>query len=1141
MSFRRKLRVSWLAIALAGVAWVGLTGVGFAQSMNAGDIRGVVTDVSGAILPDVTVTVVNKNTGVTKILTTNQDGLFDTASIVAGTYEITFSKPGFKTSIRSSLTIDVGDTTVNAQLEVGAVTEQVVVNTDIPLLSTENAEQSTTLTATQLSQLPQVGQDWQNFTILLPGGSGAPMADGSQGAGNPGQVISVNGNLPYSTVLADGAAITLPSSANADVMVLDTIQEVKIGTSNFSAQYGVGGIMFNQISKGGTDRFHGDVYEFFQNDALNAANYAFSNVTRREAISHLRYNNFGFSIGGPVLKRKLFFFFNYDKIKNPGASTPTFTTVPTAAMLSGDFTGQATVYDPATTRLTQATGTRTLPNGNQQTCPCYDRTSFADEYGQGNKIPAFRFDSLAQNLQPYYPTPNTPGTVANGLTSNNFLYNIPNANPFTKFFGRMDYDIRGNNRLTATVQQSDNPAYNNGQGICPINCQSGDVSRYNAQITDVWTISPNVINELRVGYTNQLNFFVPASLNQGFPAKLGWQYAKADIFPQITINGYYQLTSNINAVYKEHVYDPSDVVTLIRGKHILHFGGEFLFFRDNSTAWGNITGGNMGFTGQYTASTQGDSSTGLAYADFLLGQMQNWNAQVTPEFGGRMRLPQLFAQDDYKLTPNLTLNLGLRYQIQSGWGEVKGNMATFDPTVQNPVSGTLGAMWFGSTQANGRSRLQSPVYTTVLPRVGFSWLMRPNATLRGGFGLYAYNWSLDAFGGSSAGPAMGGAFGSRGSVTDTTNGVTPVGILGGDGANLPYIAASTDPAAFNGTNVNYIQYHAPVGGSYQWNISVQEELTPDLVTELSYVGSHGHDLPFPVDINQVPENKLGSNDITLRPYPQFGHLLGSTNNAISNYSSLQAVIQKRMSHGLDFNFNYVWAHFLSDMDSSGWGGRAGAKNYQRSFDPSANYGNSNFDVRNAFKGSVLYQLPFGKGRAFVNNSALLDTLIGGWQTSGTLVVQSGQPFTVSMKTDNSFAQSENSQWYPNIIGNPKLSTKGPYHGTNQWFNEAAFAVPAPGTFGNAGRNILNGPGLSQVNFSLGKTFSIWESVKFQLRADANNIFNHPSFNLPTTGSAEQGSALLSVNPDGTIATGTSTIRGVTVDGRTMQLSGRISF
>jgi hypothetical protein len=293
---------------------------------------------------------------------------------------------------------------------------------------------------------------------------------------------------------------------------------------------------------------------------------------------------------------------------------------------------------------------------------------------------------------------------------------------------------------------------------------------------------------------------------------------------------------------------------------------------------------------------------------------------------------------------------------------------------------------------------------------------------------------------------------------------------------------------------------------------------------------------------------LSSNDKQFRPFPQFGNLFGSTNNALSNYNSLQATIQKRMTHGLNFDASYVWSHFLDDIDSSGWGSRAGAQNYQRSFDPSANYGNGNFDVRNAFKGTAVYQLPFGRGRQFLNNNWLVDEVLGGWQGSGTIVLQSGQPFSVSMKTDNSFAQSQNSQWYPNVIGNPLLSSHGAFHGTNQWFNEAAFAQPAPGTFGNFRRNSLYGPGLSRVNFSLGKTFAITEQVRFQVRADANNIFNHSSFNLPTTG-GNQGSAQLTVctaagpgcSGAGAIATGTSTIRSTTVGGRTMQLSGRLTF
>ena len=1125
----------WLKATLIVILWVGCAGAVFAQTMNAGDIRGIVTDTTGAAVPGVTVTVTNKNTGVAKELLTNQDGLYDTSSIVTGSYEVTFSKAGFSKLVRSNITVDVNEYQVNAQLSVGAVTEQVIVNTDLPLLATENGEQSSTLEAATLQELPEVGQDWQNFTLLLPGATGAP--GGSQGSANPQQVASMNGNLPFSTILADGASVTLPSSANADVMVLETVQELKVSSSAFDARYGVGGIMFNQISKGGTNSFHGAAYEYVQNTALNAASYSFG----IGKIPVLHYNNFGGSIGGPILKKKMFFYFNYDKINQKSGST-SFTTVPTAAFLNGDFTasGVPTIYDPATTTLTQATGTRPLPGGTTtQTCPCYDRTSFAAEYGNGNRIPASRIDSVAKNIKTFYPASNVNSTTfTSGFPTNNFASAIPTSVPFTKYFGRLDWDIRSNNRLTISEIESDNPAYSFGQGFCPINCQSQDVSRNNAQITDVWTITPHVINELRLGYTNQLNFFVPASLNQGYPAKLGLQFSTADVFPVVNVTGYYGLTSAINAVYKEHVYDPSDVVTLIKGKHILHFGGEFLFFRDNSTAWGNIISATVGYTGVYTQETQGLSSTGLSFADFLLGQTQNWSSNNTPEFGGRIKLPQLFAQDDIKLTPKLTLNLGLRYQIQSGWGEVKGNMRTFDPTVPNPAAGgTLGAMWYGSTHANGRTTLQAPVYNTFLPRVGFSWEAMPNTVIRGGFGMYAYNWSLDTYG-----SGMGSAFGAQGSTTDQTNGVTPVVILSSSGANLPYISATTDPSRFNGSGVSGNMYHTPVGGSYQWNIETQRQIGNNLIATLAYVASHGHDLPFPVDVNQIHEANLGPNDVALgfRPYKQYQGIGESTNNAISNYNSLQATIQKRMSSGLDLNFNYVWSHFLDDMDSSGWGSRGGAQTYQNSYNPAANYSNSNFDVRNKFAGSAVYQLPFGKGRAFLNNNRLLDEVVGGWQSTGTIVLMDGQPFTVTMKANNSYAQA--GSWFPNLIGNPLAVNRGPFHGTNQWFNEAAFAAPANGTFGTYRRNTLYGPGLERVNFSLGKTFAIWESVGLQIRADANNLFNHPSFQLPgnslTLCSNTTSAGCSAVNA---VQTGTSTIRSTTVGGRTMQLGARLTF
>jgi hypothetical protein len=1128
------------------VLLTGSFGAAFGQATNAGDISGTVTDTSGAAIPGAAVKVTNIDTGVTLTYTTNAAGVYDTSSIVAGNYKVTFSKDGFSTLVRSSVTIPVGPTTLNAPLDVGTVNTQVVVNTDVPLLNTESGAITTTMSAQTLAQLPQVssiGQDWSSFNILQPGAAGAPGGNqGVVGSGTSnGTMLAVNGNLPFSTVLADGAETTLPASANSDIVVQEDIQEVQTSSSAFSAQYGIGGILYNQITKGGGERFHGSAYEYFQNTALNANNYTFGANTATPVI---HFHEFGGTIGGPIIRQKFFFFFNYDHIIDNGGTAASFFTVPTAAELSGNFAGLPTIYDPASTTVFQQTGTYTYPGASSPTaCPCISRTPFAN-----NQIPADRFDPVAKSIQAYFPKPNTTGTISNGQVQNNYTYTAPNTNPFTKFFGRLDYNLTANNKLNGSVTEGNNPGKTFGPGLCPIGCQSGDVSRVNSQVTDVWSINSHVTNEARMGYTNQLNFFVPYTLDKGYPAKLGWQFAKSDNFPNINItnfdngpNGNTVLSSQINAVYKEHAFDPSDVVTMVIGKHVLHFGGEFLIYQNNSTAWGNLNAGTMDYTGQYTQAYVGSTTTGTPYADFLLGQTQNWSANETPEYGGREKLPQMFVQDDYKISPNLTLNLGLRYQIQTGWSEVKGNEASFDPTVQNATSNTLGAIWFGSTHANGRTHLQKPVYDTFLPRVGFAYLLNPKTTITGGFGLFAYNWSNDQYGGG-----MGQAFGSKGSVNDNTNGLAPVVILSGSGASLPYVSNSTAPDAYNGQSFNFNAYHEPVGGSYQWNLRAQREIGNNLVAQLGYVATHGHNLPFQVDINQVPQALLSANDQGSRPFPQFGSLNTSgtpaNENAISNYNSLQAVIEKRMSQGLNLNFSYVWSHFLSDNDSAGWGSHGGATQIQNSFVPAANYGNSNFDIRNAFRGYGIYQLPFGRGRQFLNNSTLLDEVIGGWQLAGTLIVQSGQPFTAVMASGtNSYSLAGNNfNWFPNVIGNPKLENRGP----NQWFNEAAFAVPAAGTFGNERRNQLTGPAYNSVNLGLGKTFSFTEGIHLEVRADSNNAFNHPSFQLPNaslTVCPSSGTLPSGCSNYGAIATGTSTITSLTGLGRTVQLSAHLTF
>lgn len=1144
-------RITLAALLLAPVSAL------YGQATNSGDIRGTATDSSGAVVPDVTVTVTNLSTGVVKVLNTNRDGLYDTSSIVEGTYSIKFEKQGFQTYERTGVTVQVGFSTVNGILKIGSVSQEIVVTTDIPLLTTESGEQSTTFEAKSMSQLPNVGggtgPDWQNFVILLPGSAGTPQQ--SNGGSNPGQVAAINGNLPYNNVLADGASTTLSHSQNSDVNTFETVAELQVNTSAFSAQYGIGGVVFNQISKGGTNQFHGTAYEYFKNNALNAVQFGFDAVPPPK-VPFLRYNDFGGSIGGPVViphifsgRDKAFFYFNYDQIVNHGSASDRVQTLPTEAVKGGDFSGQHLIYDP----LTQTIGHDSLGN------PYPIRKSFLSEYGS-NAIPAALFDKVSAAFEKLYPTPTNhiagsnflPGALNGaGLLQNNFYSSLPQSTPYRRYFGRFDYVISPKNRLSMTDQQRDTPVqYPNSVTPCPIGCQSGDVDSNNAQITDVLNIGPNTINEVRLGYTYQGNFFADQTLGHGYPAQLGWQFAKADSLPAVQYNGSYPyawIQPSSNAVYKEHVFDPSDVVTLVRGKHVLHFGGEFLIYQDNSTAWGNTNAGTLQFNGSFTRNwtvdpatgkASPDTTTGLDYADFLLGTATNWYAGVSPEYGARLKSPQVFVQDDYKLRPNLTLNIGLRYQIRRGWTEVHGNMATFDPTIPNPAGGTLGAYWFGTTKANGRTQLQANEYKTILPRVGFSWLPTPTTTLRGGFGVYAYNLSLDTYG-----SGMGAAISSSGGYADQTNGITPATFFGGagtkvqSGAPLPYSSASTDPGRFNGQPGNQNPYHTPTPEIFQYNLAMQNTLGANMVVEMAYVGSHAHHLDYPTDINAVPLNFLSSNNTQYRPYTLYQGIQTSSNDGISNYNSLQVSVRRRLSAGLSFESNYTWAHFMDSQDSSGWGNRSGNQNYQYANNAPLNYSNSNFDIRNAFKNRLVYQLPFGRGRKFMNKSYLLDEVLGGWQISTTNIFQSGNPFTVSVSGGTTY-QHAGSQ-FPNYTGAP-LYVQGKNH--TVWFNPAAFSLVAAGSFGNVRRNSLYGPGVELTNLSAGKTFNIYESVKLQIRADASNALNHANFGLPGGGSYGLTSytGQLPGQPY-RVVDNTRQINSTTNGGRTMQIAAHLEF
>ena len=1109
-----------LRMKTLGVLFALYSGIALGQATNSADVTGTVTDSTGAVIPGVTVTVKDIDKGQERVITTNQAGAYDSGPIVPNDhYTIVFGKDGFSTLQRGPLVLQVGVVGMNVQLAVGKTTQQVIVNTDAPLMETTTAELSATLPTDTLQTLPQTGTpDWQSFLVLLPGTSG----NGGSGTANPGMGgLAANGSMPFSTAMLDGSTISSPMSDNViNTPIFDTIGEVKMSDSNFSAQYGTGGVIFNQISKGGGNRFHGLAYDYFQNTVLNAATYAFG--APGAAVPVIHWNDFGFQVSGPVIKNKVFFLFDWDRLVNHGAGSIGFATLPTNNMRTGDFTGLPTLYDPTT---------QTVVNG------VVTRQSFASEYGNGNKIPSAMIDPVAKAIQALYPSESSQT-----FTTNNYTYATPaSVSGEQKLFGRFDANPTSKDHIDgSSAYNYPAPITVTASIVYPVNALVIDVENMSGQLSEVHTFSSRTINEARAGWMGEYDLLKSPTEKEGWPARLGLRYSHADIFPSVNINSFYGLNPVLHANYRENVFTESDVVTMIRGRHTLHFGGEMVAFRADSTAWGNINGATLGFTGVYTqqGNTPATAVGGSTYADFLLGYVNSWSSAVSPTYYGRLKDPAVFIQDDWKFTPKLTMNLGLRWEGRTGWSDKTKNELAFDTTITNPATNAPGAMWYALTHTNGRTQLQKNKMNNWLPRIGVAYQLGTKTTVSGGFGMYTFPWNVDNY----ASCCLGNAISNSGNESDSTNGVVPVAFLSGTGNENPqgaagtsvnslFLSSPTGPGSYNGQGVQYMQYDQPIPRQYNWNLSVQRQLTGNMMAELGYVGSHGTNLIFNNDLNQVPASKLGPNDANLRPYPEFQSITSVVTQATSAYHAMQAQFVRRLSNGLMFNFNYTWSHMTDTQDSSGWGTMEGTAIFQNSYVPSANHGAANFDVRQMFKAYGTYDLPFGTGRKFLNHNKVLDEAVGGWTMSLTWVGQGGHPFTPYMPTDNSgtlstFAGQGNGtgafHWFPNQVGDPKAS--GQSGKLSEWFNVSAFQAPPNYTLGNTRRNSVYGPGLHAMNGSLRKSFPIWESVAFDLTVNVTNLPNHPSF----------------TNPDGNLAYG-GQITGTTVGGRTVELVGKLRF
>jgi len=1068
-----------------------------AQNRSTGEIRGTVVDQSGAVIPDVEVTATNTATGIETRVKTDSSGVYELSFLVPGPYSMTFNKSGFKTFVRSGIALEVQVITVNASLSLGSVAQEINVSAEVQLVETETSKKSTTLDVSTVEELPSVGASWYNFTALMPGVSGG----GGQNASGEG--VSVNGAPSYQEVwMMNGANASQPQSQNAIGWTANQqdIEEISFDTHNFSAQYGMGTAIFNIIAKGGTNSFHGSVFEFDQNDAFSARNFFASGV------QPLRWNDYGFNVGGPVKRNKAFFFVNYERV--PSITYPiAFDTYPTPAMRQGDFsaTGLPPIYDPRTTALV---------NGQ------FNRQAFSS-----NQIPSGEIDPVAGKILQYMPLPNQPGLVNN--------YYFPTRQDIHTYFltTKEDFDLTPSNRIEVVYKITSSP-FTRYAPTSPVGNSTRFGENSSAQVTDSWSIRPTLVNEFHIGVVRAGQGWHDGDLGKGYPALLGLPNLTENAFPNMTISGTIptSIGTGTNAIMGQLGLTPADTVTWVKGKHILKLGGEVFKWQTN-VAWPNIDPGDFAFSGIYSRNPSDPTSTGIGLADFMLGLPQTWyvNDPTTP--GGRMWSVQLFGQDDFKLKPNLTLNIGLRWGTQPGWSDNQGRQADFDPTLLNPATNTPGAILYQGQL--GRKAPQATAYDLFAPRIGFAWSPKNALSIRGAYGLFYMQEGADTYGNQ-----LGIGWAIQGYDTSPDL-ISPIFTLSqGPPSPIHPTPASRTPALLNGQSITYIPYHTPVPYLEEWQFDIQHQLRGGVMVDVGYVGSYGVHLTLNRDIDTLPQNLIsqintGANLQLLRPYPQYYGIMSTQDGGVSNYNSLQVSAQKRFSYGLQFIANYTWSKTM-DMDTgSGWSGpMAEGDVWQDNYNLRSNYGLSLLDMPQVFNGDFIYQLPAGRGRRFLNQGGVLNGFLGGWQLSSLWQVHSGIPFTPIVGTAN-LSGSLGQYWYPNRVGNAAVS----HPNVQEWFNPNAFAVPDAGTFGNSGRDVLFGPPWKEMDISLAKHFAIsklGEAGDLEIKADAFDAFNHANFGQPNPNIGTPGAGVIT-------SANFNNGNYPTPLGRTIQLGAKLSF
>ena len=1022
--------------------------------ISRGTILGTVLDPSGNTVPKARVVAHEEATGYERSAPTSTLGDYEFIGLPVGQYSITVEAEGFARESRRDIRLSVQDRLrVDFTLKVGQVTETVTIQSQAPMVEGDSSARGQVIQNRMIVDLPLNGRDFMDLPLLTPGvQTGAP---GNMEGNYFDKTIAANG-MPAEAneYYVDGAFSTVQFTGVVGVkQSADSLQEFKVMTSTYSAEFGnKAGIHLNLISKSGANGLHGSLFEFIRNDIFDARN--FFALGKPE----FRRNNFGANAGGPIKKDRLFFYGVYEGTRIRQGATRV-TRVPTAAQLNGNLSGEPQIYDPFSTHPDPGSPGQVI----RDPIP-------------GNLIPANRLDPITAALaKAYYPAPNAVDPVRN------FVSALSVSDSPDIYSGKVDWRINDKHNAFTKYSISTRPRYNPGT----FSLVGGDnqlIRSQLASINDTWIISPRTIAEFTVAYDRFVANFIQQNVNKDIPGQAGILGTSRDPFtfgvPVIGISGGGYSGFGDGAfrpnVETDNQYQLTAKVSRRSGGHSLKIGADLRKF-----AWHQFTdayfNGNFSFSGTFT-SQRSSTGSNSGLAEMLMGIPTS--ASVS---GGLDRVRmfswsiQPFILDDWQVTRNLTLNLGLRWEFNAPWVEAQDRWAGFDFSTGKAVYPTS-ANTYGRTipypfEQKDMHALYPSRYRNFAPRLGFAY--RPfgsdHTALRGGYGIYYNNnQSVDLLN-------VGSDFPWRLTRSVTSDPTVPQLRI------KDALVSTALPPLFNLTFL--YRGLRREGIAQQWSFGVQQDLFKGVTLDVSYVGSkHDHFPLYGVNFNQ-PEPGAGPLQ-PRRPYPAFNSLTAFMFNSSGTYHALQARAEKRFGKNLGFLTAYSWSRTIDD--SEGFEG-------SRSIDQWKEKALGSMHREHILTTAFNYLAPFGKGQPMLNGlNSVANAVIGGWQVSGILTLQSGSPFNVGIAGDIANCGCTNR---PNRIGNGNLP--GSQRNVNHWFDASAFTVPAQFTYGNAGRNVVIGPGIQNLDSALFKNFRIREQSTLEFRWELFNALNHANFGFPS--------------------------------------------